>query len=58
MCLSYGTVGFVTLALNVAVQNGGDSVDTIANRGRSIVLIIRANEMHYFSTSSNSSNIA
>jgi len=45
----------VTLTLNVAMLNGGDSVDTNANGRQSIFLIIKANEMHYFSTSSNSS---
>ena len=48
-------MGFVKLAMNVAMQNGGDSLDTIANRRQIIVLTIKVNEMHYFSTSSNSS---
>jgi hypothetical protein len=44
-------------ALNVATQNGGNTVDTIVNRLQNIVLIITANEMHYSysSTLSNSS---
>jgi hypothetical protein len=50
-------VGYCTFrdALYVATQNGGDTADTIANGLQNIFLIIKANEMHYYSTSSNSS---
>jgi len=56
-CNHVSEVGYRTFrdAQYVAMQNGGDTVDTITNRLQSIVLTIKANEMHYFSASSNSS---